>query len=389
MKRAHLTNLAVPWLVVAALLGLPGCKRASSPAASASAPHQHTKPAHAASSGEPKIPAALAEIPGLSCERPINGVFNCRAAGYDISGSDDSCDPQSASFGRVVAERVVLLSRPSRDARHRSGQLARGQWVCVQYWADSTTGRDSWEYVTAIPPTMVPGCDDHGDCTADTNTGAVAQPSSETCRTDGSGRYATTCLAGWVPHDAITVHSMGLEGQFAEGATADSASRETPDAVGLPADFKRYASTPTPSGQCLAGALIDDLGLQKAVVMAIDASGRRRWMTQLPTTAGFYQSRATHCTCSKAACYAAIAIDTHPSPSVSQTLLSIAKLDPASGKHIADRPIEPTGAEHARSTWMGADDSLVIRGHALSLSGRWRSNAEDDPHRFDKTIQLF
>lgn len=384
MKSVDAIRFVAPWLVTA-VLALPGCKPGSSPPP---APRAGAEPADNVSKGGKTVPTALVAIPGLSCERPSNGVLNCRAPGFDISGSDETCGAQSASFGRVIADSVTLRSRPSGNARDRSGTLMRGQWVCVQYSADSTTGDEGWDYVTALPPALVPGCNERNDCAPSKNTGALAQ-TSDMCRIDGATRYAATCLAGWVPHKALTLHSMGLDGQFAEGASGGATPTDAPSAASPPGEFKRYAASAMPSGECVVGALIDDLGVQTAVVMGVGTDGRRRWTTSVPAEAGFYQTRATHCACSGSACYAAIATDTQPSQSVSQTLLTLAKLDPSSGKRLADRAIEPSEATRTSSTWMATGDELVIHGQTISLSGQWRSDAEEEPHRFEIAIPLF
>jgi hypothetical protein len=331
------------------------------------------------------FPKALQAIDGLACKPVTNDIWNCSAPGYDISGSDVACDAQSASFGRIVASDVLLSRTMSTEVDSTARRLSTGQWVCVQYTAESNKGARGWLYVTAIPTALVPGCSAARDCAP-----SPEAPGSSACRVHDSGRYTSSCPSGWLADDTVTVHSMGLDGQFAEATPANDAALETPKPTQDAADFQRYSASPMGAGECVAGARLDDLGQQQAVVMGRGSDGRQRWSTDVPRGPQFYENRATHCACREDASYVAVATDTQPAQSLSQTLLSIVKIDAATGELLATRTVDRIpSAPGARSIWMDSPDTLIVSGAVIELRGRWRVSADDAPETFRYAMPLF
>lgn len=335
------------------------------------------------------LPRALRMVGKLECKPRTNGVYNCTAPGFDISGSEEACDAQSASFGNVMDERVALVSTISATDGDTTAHASRGQAICIQFTADSTTGGGAWHYVTVIPGSLIPGCKDEAICANDGAVEWTARAPLGTCRIGTDGRYTEACAAGWVRADSVTEFSMGLHGQYAEGAQVDNPGGH--GMLDFPVDFKQYGAAPIDGGQCIVGAYQDDLGRQSAAVFAVSSDGRRRWEAKIPRDPDFHQNRATHCACTSDACYVAVATDTQPSQSLSQTLLSIVRISLPTGKlgktHSVDRI---PGGQNAATMWIeDRPDAFAIRGERIELRGLWRAQPEDDARPFHVELPLF
>jgi hypothetical protein len=334
----------------------------------------------------PNRPDALQAIEGLACKPPTNGIYNCSAAGFDVSGSQAACDAGSASFGRISASDVALAGTLNQPADATSIHLKSGQWVCVQYSADSASGEQSRLYVTAIPAPLVTNCTAHRDCGSDD----TPLRGNARCRIDKSHQYTKGCATGWIPEEAVIVYSMGLNGQYAERASVSGRTPNQTEVINHPTDFKRYSTAAMNGGICIVGARLDDLGQQQAVVTAQRSDGSRLWTTDLPKEPAFYENRATHCTCGGSACYVAVATDTQAAQTLSQTLLSIVKVDVVTGAILGERSIHRVpGVANARSIWMDSSDVIVIKDAGLDLHGRWRTSSEDPAQAFQAKIPLF
>lgn len=186
---------------------------ARAPASDAPGVADDAPAAGAADAPGPDAPplAAMLEIRGVACQRSDAGVQTCTAPGYDISGIDRACAGADAGYGIVREDRVALTDRYPQPDASPVATLAAGQFLCVQFLAESAAGGDGWAYVTAIDPGMVDACVDNPVCgpggLAPDWTGAVPPG---TCAVGAEGRYTVGCAAGWLPRAAIDEFSMGL-----------------------------------------------------------------------------------------------------------------------------------------------------------------------------------
>lgn len=165
------------------------------------------------SSPGPEAPplAAMLDIRGVACQRSEAGVQSCTAPGYDISGLDRACADGDTGFGVVSEEGVTLADRYPAEGATPIATLPGGQFLCVQFVADSSTGGDGWAYVTAIAPEMVDACTDNPVCGAAGLAPAWAGATPPgVCAVGPEGRYTVACPAGWLPRAAIQEFSMGL-----------------------------------------------------------------------------------------------------------------------------------------------------------------------------------
>lgn len=155
--------------------------------------------------------AAMLEIRGVACQRSEAGIQTCTAPGYDISGLDRACADGDTGFGVVGEEGATLADRYPAEGATPIATLPGGQFLCVQFVADSSIGGDGWAYVTAIAPEMVDACTGNPVCGAAglAPTWAGATPPG-VCAVGPEGRYTVACPAGWLPRAAIQEFSMGL-----------------------------------------------------------------------------------------------------------------------------------------------------------------------------------
>lgn len=146
-----------------------------------------------------------------------------------------------------------------------------------------------------------------------------------------------------------------------DGAAADTADREarqgqamatesneaaasTPS-QGLPSGFHAYADRPAGDRACLVGAVTDEDGMHQRPVVALadgKTGGKNRvvaWARHFDVLEDAYQARATHCVLGDDALYALLQTDTQSQQTLSQTVLSVAKLD-LHGEVLDTRPLD-------------------------------------------------
>lgn len=98
----------------------------------------------------------------------------------------------------------------------------------------------------------------------------------------------------------------------------------------LPAGFRSYGTQEIDqSRSCLVGASTDEDGMHQRPVVAL-ATGKERavtWARHLDGLEDAYASRATHCVLGDGALYVLLQSDTQAAQTLSQTVLTVAKLD--------------------------------------------------------------
>lgn len=328
-------------------------------------------------------PRALRGIPDVRCKPRLNGIDNCTSQHFDVSGSELACVDGEAAFG-ATNDAVALRSAPGRETADVVARLHPGQLLCIQYTADSRLGGEGWHYVAAIPRELVSACRSNPLCQPTPPPEWSSTKPASPCAVGADKRYSAGCASGWVPNSGVTTYSMGMSKPAA--ATVRGEKAEPPPS----SDVTVYSRVDMAGGKCIAGARIDDLGRQTAIVLGLRADGSR-WVTKVPRDPDFHQSRATHCACSVEACYVAIATDTQSAQTLSQTLLSVARLSSDTGAITETRLIKTLpGANDVYTAWLDPGQSMFsIRHGQLQLRGQWRSHGEQDAHRFQLTLPLF
>jgi hypothetical protein len=153
---------------------------------------------------------AMGEIAGVDCKRAASGLYDCQAPGYQISGDDRACTGE-LGFGGVLDDTATLLDRFPAEGANRIASLPKGQFLCVNFVAESTSGGEGWAYVTAIAPALVERCAGNATCGKGGLAATWAQSApAGACGVGPGGRYTVACPAGWVPRAAIEEFSMGL-----------------------------------------------------------------------------------------------------------------------------------------------------------------------------------
>lgn len=222
MRRRVQGSRSAAWIgMVAAACLMAGCGRTEPPAPvdapepaspSVPTPPVAAKPADADVEADPL--AGMRHIAGVNCSRSPSGIHTCTASGYDLSGADRACAEDDTGFGAVLDAGATLLDRLPAEGAQPVAKLRKGQFLCVQFVADATTGGEGWAYVTAIPPALVKRCEGNASCgdmpfAPEWSSG----PPQGACGVGEEGRYTTACPAGWVPRSAIEEFSMGLGGR--------------------------------------------------------------------------------------------------------------------------------------------------------------------------------
>lgn len=125
----------------------------------------------------------------------------------------------------------------------------------------------------------------------------------------------------------------------------------------------------------MVGAKTDEDGMnQRPVAYVTEGKGAQpRWVDQLALPAHTFQSRATHCAWSDSKLFVLLQSDTQPQQTLSQTLLRVVALDPATGEVQAERDIELPGmfsawVDEGTSHFRWKDHTLIMSGHDLSQS---------------------
>lgn len=106
-------------------------------------------------------------------------------------------------------------------------------------------------------------------------------------------------------------------------------------AAKVPEHFRMSAATNVEGGlRCVVGRTTKDGFNQRAYVYLEEtATHKLLWVTPIPLLANFYENRASHCLAEGSKVYALIQSDSDSVPVVSQTLVSVARIDQATG-HI-------------------------------------------------------
>lgn len=155
----------------------------------------------------------------------------------------------------------------------------------------------------------------------------------------------------------------------------------------VPASFSEYASAPMSNGgRCVVGATTDDDGMnERPIAYATPANGKQpSWVDEFSLPSHVFQSRATHCASSDRALFVLLQSDTQSEQSLSQTLLRVVRIDPATGKVQAKRDIQIPGTY---STWVTAGPShFRWNGNSLIVSGQDKSQASAESPTF--TIRM-
>ena len=141
----------------------------------------------------------------------------------------------------------------------------------------------------------------------------------------------------------------------------------------LPQGVKPYASRAVDGDRnCTAGVVTDEDGLGQRPVVAVTGAARTVvWARHLDVLEDAYQARATHCVQGGDALYVLLQSDTDPSPAISQTLLSVVRLDRSGnllGAHdlsVSDARDQAYSAyvDEAPNDFEWRDGALVVKGH--------------------------
>lgn len=192
--------------------------------------------------------------------------------------------------------------------------------------------------------------------------------------------------------EASTRDATTLSGSHTQPAAAATRPTVRTDAsraaASIPAYFSEYASEPFSTGQrCVVGATTDNDGMnQRPVAYVVGAKGKQLvWVDKLMLPPNTFQSRATHCTSSDHSLFVLLQSDTQSEQTLSQTLLRVVKIDPATGSVQMQQNIELHGA---LSIWVDEGPShFQWKGNALIVSGNERlQSSPDQPTTF--TIRM-
>lgn len=339
---------------------------------------------------EARANGAADPLAGLSCkDTPTGWARTCAGQDYEVTGSLDVCQRDSASFGAVLGKTPIVGTDRLIDGRPVA-TFAPGQFVCVQFVAEPRgQANDPRLYVISVEPASVPDCRGLG-CGDASALSRWNDPSKAGDCGITDGRYTAGCIAGWVRRADIDEYSMGLGGELGEGAGTPQAAADAAGWRGNAA-LTVYGRIRVGDGECVAGARVDDLGHQQAVVSGPDTSGRGRWSALIDLDADFSGNRATHCACDASACFVAVATDTQPPQSLSQTLLSVVRIDRRTGKVVGSRNIQQLpGVTGLHSVWLtrGAKN-FTFGTRVIEMQGQWRSRSDDSAKEFRLALPVF
>jgi hypothetical protein len=140
---------------------------------------------------------------------------------------------------------------------------------------------------------------------------------------------------------------------LAHASEAAPAGTKLPATAKLPTGFTAYGSTPIEGGECIAGNATKE-GLDgRAFVYVKDVRTQQpRWVTAIPLPSDWYQNRATHCFAMGGSLFVLVQSDTSQRSSISQTLLNVVELSPATGKILANQDADVPGVDAGYSSWV-------------------------------------
>ena len=180
-------------------------------------------------------------------------------------------------------------------------------------------------------------------------------------------------------HDAVTAPDSLPKAAATTSAQPIAQAAATRPAAHIPKNFTEYASEPLANGErCVVGATTDDdhMNERAVVYVAHAASKQPRWVDKLSLPPHTYQSRATHCMSSGQALFVLLQSDTRPEQTLSQTLLRVVRLGPASGAVQVQRDVQVPGSF---SAWVDLGPShFQWKGDVLTVSGNSRPQSSPD-----------
>lgn len=162
--------------------------------------------------------------------------------------------------------------------------------------------------------------------------------------------------------------------------------------IALPANVTLYAKPGIGDGQhCLVGAQTDDDGMNEKPVIYFEKSPDTViWHASLPLPPLTYQARATHCVGTSTTLYVLVQGDTQPEQSLSQTLLEVVALNPATGAITATKTIGIPNVDGAHTTWVeDGDEHFLAQSKNLIVTGKYAllSN-RDKPADFSLKVPM-
>jgi hypothetical protein len=152
-------------------------------------------------------------------------------------------------------------------------------------------------------------------------------------------------------------------------------------AANVPAHFEKYAMTDLGSGlSCVVGAATkkgESSDGRAYVYLEESASHNIRWITPIPLRPGWYQNRASHCVAAGDSVYALVQSDTNAVPVLSQTLISIATLNQASGHLEANDIVKVPDLKGAHTVFVydGAENFRFADGKIV-VTGEWATKGD-------------
>ncbi|GAB5343231.1 hypothetical protein [Pseudomonas fluorescens] len=161
---------------------------------------------------------------------------------------------------------------------------------------------------------------------------------------------------------------------FAHAYEAVTGAPKSESVIGLPKGYRGYGATPFEGGECVGGDVTQEGMNGRATVYVDDPVAHQiKWVKTIPLPPRRYQNRATHCVAFGHSLFVLVQTDTHQQTSLSQTLLSVARLSSADGAIETTRDEELPGVEEAYSAWVdkGAQGFQEVSGQ-LKITGQYR-----------------
>lgn len=166
---------------------------------------------------------------------------------------------------------------------------------------------------------------------------------------------------------------------------------EKQDVAAVLENFKTYQSSRFGDRVCVVGVLRDEDGLYQSPYAYVSGAsgGVVVWMRRLPYPGEFYQGRATHCLAHGDYLYVLLQVDTDSHQATNQTVVSVVKLDAASGRIVGNSEVRPEGVDRAASEWLSRrEDVFRVEGDAIRVSGRYRLMDSDEIETFSTKVDL-
>jgi hypothetical protein len=178
---------------------------------------------------------------------------------------------------------------------------------------------------------------------------------------------------------AVTAPDFPPQSAAATPARTVAHASATRPAIHIPRKFTEYGSQSLDNGgRCVVGAIRDDDGMNARAVGYVTGANAAQppWVDTFDLPPDTYQSRATHCTSSEHALFVLLQSDTQPQQTLSQTLLRVARLDPATGAVQIQRNVH---VPDAFSAWVDlGPDHFQWKGDVLTVVGNRRPASSPD-----------